>query len=130
MPVTTTQEMPFTQTDPPPSSMNLWRSVLLGLLGMVVVAGAFWLFREKLWNGSPVVVIEAGVTDDEILMGMSGALAGPTQALGKGMKTGIEAWFREVNERGGIHGRRLRLIALDDNYDPEPCLRNMKELTE
>jgi ABC-type branched-subunit amino acid transport system substrate-binding protein len=97
---------------------------------MVVVAGAFWLFREKLWNASPVVVVEAGVTDDEILMGMSGALAGPTQALGKGMKTGIEAWFREVNERGGIHGRRLRLIALDDNYDPEPCLRNMKELTE
>ena len=48
--------------------------------------------------------------DEVIRVGMSAALSGPAQALGLGMKAGIEAYFASVNRAGGVHGRRLQLI--------------------
>lgn len=63
-------------------------------------------------------------------MGMSAALSGPASALGVGMKQGIEAYFRLVNERGGVHGRPLELIALDDAYEPSRAAPNMRKLAD
>ena len=57
--------------------------------------------------------LDARAFADEIKIGVSGALSGPAQALGLGMKAGIEAYFAWVNAKGGIGGRTLRLIALD-----------------
>src|SRR5262249_23228304 len=51
-----------------------------------------------------------GVTDHEILMGMSAAFSGPSQELGNRMKLGIETGFAQVNEAGGVAGRKLRLV--------------------
>ena len=67
---------------------------------------------------------------DEIKVGMSGALTGPAQALGKGMKTGIEAYFARVNAAGGVAGKTLRLIALDDGYEPRNAGANMHKLID
>ncbi len=58
-----------------------------------------------------------GVTDTTIRIGMSSPLSGPTGAYGRAMKEGIEACFAQVNARGGVEGRRLELVALDDGYD-------------
>ena len=69
-----------------------------------------------------------GVTDTEIVLGMSAAFSGPTQELGRGMRSGILTYIDAVNDEGGIGGRKLRLIALDDGYDPARALANMKEL--
>src|SRR5260370_42442844 len=105
------------------------RAILIGALLAGMVGAASWL----LWFGKPDaarVGAEAGVSDGEILVGMSSALDGPSQALGLGMRTGADAWLREVNERGGVHGRRRRLVALDDGYEPDRCLANMRELVE
>jgi len=55
---------------------------------------------------------------EPIRVGMSAALSGPAQALGLGMKAGIEACFRQVNRAGGVHGRQLELVARDDAYEP------------
>ena len=71
-----------------------------------------------------------GVFADRILFGQSAAFSGPAQALGKGMRLGIEAAFHEVNQRGGVHGRRLELIALDDRYEPEAAIANTLQLIE
>ena len=71
-----------------------------------------------------------GVTDTEIRVGMSTALTGPALALGQGVKAGVEAQFAEVNAAGGIHGRTLRLVALDDGYEPDRCAPNMRKLTD
>jgi len=62
---------------------------------------------------------EAGVTSDRILFGQAAALAGPSSALGQGMRQGILAAFAEVNAKGGVHGRKLELISRDDGYDPD-----------
>lgn len=65
-----------------------------------------------------------------IRIGMSAAMSGPAQSLGSGMKLGIEAYFQRVNRAGGIHGRRLELITMDDGYEPESAVRNMNHLID
>jgi ABC-type branched-subunit amino acid transport system substrate-binding protein len=65
-----------------------------------------------------------------IVLGMSAALSGPAQSLGIGMKTGIESYFARVNAEGGVHGRQLKLVALDDGYVPEAAVRNMNILID
>jgi branched-chain amino acid transport system substrate-binding protein len=67
---------------------------------------------------------------EELKVGMSGALTGPAAALGLGMKSGIEAYFAQVNAAGGVHGRTLRLIALDDGYEPSRAGANMHKLID
>lgn len=67
---------------------------------------------------------------DELRVGMSGALTGPAAALGLGMKSGIEAYFAQVNAAGGVNGRTLRLIARDDGYEPARAGANMHALID
>ena len=71
-----------------------------------------------------------GVTDTEILLGMSAAFSGSAQELGTRMKLGLETGFEAVNDAGGIAGRRLKLVALDDGYEGTRAADNMKELLE
>lgn len=71
-----------------------------------------------------------GVSDASIRLGMSAPLSGPTGAYGKQMKEGIEACFARVNASGGVHGRKLELVALDDGYETGPAVANAKKLVE
>ncbi len=64
-------------------------------------------------------VSDPGISDDHILFGQSAVFSGPSQELGREMRRGIEAAFREVNEAGGIYGRELRLKTLDDSYETD-----------
>lgn len=73
---------------------------------------------------------ETGISDERILFGQSAAFSGPAGELGKNMRHGIQAAFREVNERGGVHGRRLELVSLDDAYEPEAAIANTRQLIE
>jgi branched-chain amino acid transport system substrate-binding protein len=59
-----------------------------------------------------------GVTDKEILIGSCSALEGPSHVLGVQTVTGAKAYFSLINDAGGVHGRKLRLVAYDDSYDP------------
>ncbi|MCC9599307.1 ABC transporter substrate-binding protein [Stieleria sp. JC731] len=63
-------------------------------------------------------------------IGMSAAFSGPASALGNGMRLGIETYFDYVNNRGGVHGRALELIALDDSYEPSKTAPNMRTLID
>ncbi|HXL69275.1 MAG TPA: ABC transporter substrate-binding protein [Xanthobacteraceae bacterium] len=73
---------------------------------------------------------EDGVAADAILFGQAAALEGPAAALGQGMRSGILAAFDEINKKGGVHGRRLKLISLDDGYEPERSIIQTKKLIE
>src|ERR1700732_4069882 len=73
---------------------------------------------------------EEGVTADTILFGQAAALAGPSSALGQGMRQGILAAFNEINAKGGVHGRKLELISRDDGYDPDRSAVQTTELIE
>jgi ABC-type branched-subunit amino acid transport system substrate-binding protein len=67
---------------------------------------------------------------DEIVLGMSTALSGPAADLGKNMKQGVLVGLERANRAGGIHGRSLKLIALDDGYEPTRTAPNMRKLIE
>lgn len=73
---------------------------------------------------------ESGVFDDRILFGQSAAFKGPAAALGLGMREGILAAFHEINEAGGIGGRRLELVSYNDGYEPETAIANTHRLIE
>ncbi len=76
------------------------------------------------------VADEAGVSADTILFGQVAALEGPSSALGQGMRQGILAAFNEVNAKGGVHGRKLRLVSRDDGYDPDRSVVQTKRLID
>jgi ABC-type branched-subunit amino acid transport system substrate-binding protein len=72
-----------------------------------------------------------GVTATDITLGLSAPFSGPAKELGRGMQVGIETYFQHVNETmGGVHQRKLKLLALDDGYDPKRCADTMKEMLD
>ena len=71
-----------------------------------------------------------GVYPDKIIVGQSAAFNGPAQALGLGMRAGLQAAFHEVNEKGGVNGRKIEFITLDDGYEPERAIANTRQLIE
>ncbi|MYC28968.1 MAG: ABC transporter substrate-binding protein [Chloroflexi bacterium] len=71
-----------------------------------------------------------GISDTAILFGQSAAFSGPAWELGTNMQLGIQAAFEEINNSGGVHGRELNLVSLDDAYEPEAAIENTFELIE
>jgi branched-chain amino acid transport system substrate-binding protein len=70
-----------------------------------------------------------GVTDNQILIGSCSALEGPSHALGTQQIKGAEAYFSLINDEGGVAGRKLKLVAYDDSYDPaktETCFKRLQ----
>lgn len=61
---------------------------------------------------------EPGLSANEVRIGMVNAQSGPAAALGLGMLNGAQAYFKRVNAEGGVHGRRIKLLSLDDGYEP------------
>jgi len=73
---------------------------------------------------------EPGVTRDKIVLGsflplQSGLAAGATQ-----MKEGTEAYFRYINDQGGVHGRRIEWIVENDSYNPQQTVAVVKKLVD
>lgn len=56
---------------------------------------------------------------DELSIGMVNSLTGPAAGLGSGMKAGSSVYFDKINAAGGINGNKLKLISIDDGYEPE-----------
>jgi len=65
-----------------------------------------------------------------LIIGESAPVSGTNQALGTGMKLGIELAFDEQNAMGGIRGRMLQLDFRDDAYQPNLAETNARELTD
>ena len=95
--------------------------------------------RQMLYGCAIVILVlwvvdgraeESGVSDQRILFGQSAAFSGPARELGKNLRIGIEAAFQEANAQGGVHGRRLGLLSLDDAYEPEAAIANTRRLIE
>jgi len=72
--------------------------------------------------------VSQGVTDKEILLGSSLALQGHASFLGTQTLRGALCYINYVNDNGGIHGRKIRIIAYDDSYDPPKCVANTQKL--
>ena len=71
-----------------------------------------------------------GVTKTTILIGQSGPMTGSNQEFGTDIRDGVLACFNKVNAAGGIHGRKLELITLDDANDAKRSGENGRILIE
>ena len=70
-----------------------------------------------------------GVTDTEVVVGITTPLSGPAAPWGA-TGLGAEAWAKHVNEQGGVHGRKIRIIVKDDAYTPGKALANLNEMKD
>ncbi|MGA2744548.1 MAG: ABC transporter substrate-binding protein [Candidatus Sulfotelmatobacter sp.] len=71
-----------------------------------------------------------GVTENSISIGSCAALDGPARFLGKETIMGAQTYLHSVNEEGGVLGRKIQLLALDDSYDPDKAPACFKRLTK
>jgi branched-chain amino acid transport system substrate-binding protein len=92
---------------------------VLAFVASVALAGGFGPARA-----------ENGVTPDAIVFGQAAVLQGPASALGLGMKEGLLAAFDEANRKGGVHGRKIKLISVDDGYEPSKSIAATRKLIE
>ncbi|MEF7615371.1 ABC transporter substrate-binding protein [Aquincola sp. MAHUQ-54] len=70
-----------------------------------------------------------GVTKTEIRLGQTMAYSGPVSAYGQYGKAEA-AYFKMINERGGVKGRKINLISLDDGYSPPKTIEQVRRLVE
>lgn len=91
------------------------------LVGLLLLAGL---------APAPGRAAEPGVTDTEIRLGMWSPLTGPTALLGTSERDALQIWLSAVNEAGGIHGRKLRLIVYDDGGSPQEALAAVRRLID
>jgi len=70
-----------------------------------------------------------GVTATEIRIGATASLSGPVSALGTQTRT-QEAFFRMINDRGGIAGRKINFIFYDDGFSPPRTVEQTRRLLE
>jgi len=70
------------------------------------------------------------VFKNKIKIGTSNALTGPTAELGIQLNQGAAHYFKQLNNQGGIHGRVIELISLDDGYEPENTVQNTHKLIQ
>jgi ABC-type branched-subunit amino acid transport system substrate-binding protein len=71
-----------------------------------------------------------GVSATQILIGQSAPLTGANAELGKDIRNGALAYFRKVNDAGGVNGRKIELVSLDDANVVAQAEQNTKKLLE
>lgn len=71
---------------------------------------------------------QQGITKDELLIGSILDLSGPLAGYGKDLRNGMNLRIAEVNEQGGVHGRKLVLRVEDNGYDPKRAVLAAQKL--
>ncbi|WP_187775313.1 ABC transporter substrate-binding protein [Oryzomicrobium terrae] len=73
---------------------------------------------------------EPGVGTDTVVIGQSVVLSGPMEENGIQYTRGIRLYLDQVNGKGGVNGRRIQLVTLDDAYDPKRAEENTRKLLQ
>ena len=92
--------------------MKLYKTAILGALALTA---GFSMAQQ-------------GVSKSEIVIGTIQDLSGPLAAFGKQARAGMQLRVDEVNEQGGVHGRKLRLLVEDSGYDPKRAVLAAQKL--
>jgi branched-chain amino acid transport system substrate-binding protein len=95
-------------------------------LALTLLASALALAAGPLFAQSKAA--PQGVSKDEILIGSIQDLSGPIAGFGKQVRNGMLLRVDEINEQGGIAGRRLKLIVEDSAYDPKKAVLAAQKL--
>ena len=99
--------------------MNSRARVFVVLVGLLICLLAFTAKAS-----------EIGVSDQEIVLGQSLGITGPLAQIAPDIVNGGKAYFDAINSTGGIYGRKIRSVVLDDGYDPARTLKTARQLIE
>jgi len=97
------------------------RTFVAGASAAAVLSGNRVAFAQKKYSD--------GASDTEIKIGHTNPYSGPASSYGVIGKT-IQAYWKSVNEAGGINGRKVNFISLDDGYSPPKTVECIRQLVE
>ena len=97
------------------------RTFVGGIAAATVLSGSRVAFAQKKYDD--------GATDKEIKIGHTNPYSGPASSYGVIGKC-EEAYWKSVNDRGGINGRMIKFITLDDGYSPPKTVEMIRQLVE
>lgn len=116
---------------------RIWLGVIVILIGL----GIYTLYGYLRLESPPIEeeeiegpaaptnpIATPGVTPYEITIGSSLALGGHAEFLGNQYLRGAMCLIEQTNKDGGIHNRKIKVIAYDDGYDPPRCVNNTERL--
>ena len=95
----------------------------------MAIAAAFAIVAASTTAALAQKKYDTGASDTEIKIGNTEAYSGPASAYGVIGKT-EEAYFKMVNDRGGINGRKINFITYDDAYSPPKTVEQIRKLVE
>jgi ABC-type branched-subunit amino acid transport system substrate-binding protein len=100
------------------------KSIRKSLFALFAIVGAAAILPEPARSADP------GVTKDRVILGsflplQSGLAAGATQ-----MKEGCDAYFKYINDSGGVNGRKIEWIVENDSYNPQQTVAVVKKLVD
>src|SRR6185312_10699950 len=96
-------------------------SAVMHRLGALAVAATLF---------SGLARAEPGVTDNEIRIGMWTPLSGPVALLGQSARDGVRLWVKEINDKGGVQGRKINFISYDDAASPQEAQVAVRRLID
>ena len=91
---------------------------------LIIVLGLNLLNAQSSSNRTP------GVTDTEILIGNIQDMSGPIKELGMLIPAGTNMYLDHINEKGGVHGRQIKMMVEDHGYNPQKAVVAAKKLVE
>ena len=94
----------------------LRQGFLVGIAAFAALVGPAWA--------------DPGLTDTEIVIGSCAALEGPASFLGTQTVLGARAYLNTVNDQGGVHGRKIRLVSRNDGYEPDKTIACVNQLIQ
>jgi len=96
----------------------------IGIFGLAVLLG--------LWGGSGIAAetkYGPGVTDTEVMIGQTNPYSGPLSSYGTQGRAET-AYYQMINDQGGVNGRKIKLLSLDDGYSPPKTVEQHRRLVE
>jgi len=98
------------------------RGFVGGVSALALVSASTSAFAQKKYDD--------GASDTEIKIGNTNPYSGPASAYAAIAKT-IDTYFKSLNdEQGGINGRKIKFISLDDGYSPPKTVEMVRQLVE
>jgi len=97
------------------------RRTFIGSVSAALLSGATGALAQKKYD--------EGASDTEIKIGNTNPYSGPASSYAAIART-IDAYFKSVNEAGGINGRKVKFISLDDGYSPPKTVEMVRQLVE
>jgi branched-chain amino acid transport system substrate-binding protein len=87
-------------------------------------------FKSGVWIAGLLLCATATQASADIILGHSGDLSGSSAALTIDYVRGMNVYFDDLNKKGGIRGEKIKLISLDDAFNPDKTVENTNALIE